>query len=367
LIRRTFAAWSLLALAGCAAFPHSGPTTHELARNDSAENDRVEIVKVTPALAQQLAQGLHDEQAARVDGAVTALGGNPTASPAVRLAAGDQLTVTLWSFGAESDTVQPNQLGRYVVDREGDVSLPYAGRVALAGLELPEAQRRLTARFAGMGMFKRPSAVIALDQSASSAILVTGAIGDPKLVQWSPGGRTLAEALTEALGGDSSLLREDGDARARAAVEVDVQRGTKLITSIPMETALRATLALQPGDRVIVRKQPKVYVTMLGGGIRQNGELAFAHPPALTDALARASGLDTNVADGHAVFVLRRTGTGKPQLYDFAWDRTQGMIAAQQFRLIDEDVVYVAEAPVVPVQKIVGLLFQFALPVQAVK
>jgi polysaccharide export outer membrane protein len=34
---------------------------------------------------------------------------------------------------------------------------------------------------------------------------------------------------------------------------------------------------------------------------------------------------------------------------------------------MDEDVVYVAEAPMVPVQKIVGLLFQFALPAQALK
>lgn len=362
MMRKAFAAWSLIALAGCAAVPHAGPTSGQL-----TARDQVDVVKVTPELAQQLADTVKDEQAARVDGAMAALAHNPSVSPVVHLAAGDQLSVTLWSFGADSETVQPNTLGKYVVDRDGSVDLPYAGKVALAGLELPEAQRQLTARFTRVGVFRRPSAVIALDQSASSGILVTGAIGDPKQVQWSPGGRTLAEVLTEALGADSSLLREDGETRARAAVEVDVQRGTQLVSSIPMETALRTTLALQPGDRVIVRRQPQVFVTMLGAGIRQNGQLAFAHPPALTDALARASGLDSSAADGHAIFVLRRTGNARPRLYDFAWDRAQGVVAAQQFRLMDEDVVYVAEAPMVPVQKIVGLLFQFALPAQALK
>jgi len=362
MIRPFLAGLSLVALAGCAAFPHAGPTTGEI-----AASDHIQIVKVTPEMADQLGQSLRDEQAVELGGALAALGANQQVSPAVRLAPGDQLTVTLWSFAPESDTAQPNALGKYVVDREGSVDLPYAGRVALAGLELPEAQRQLSVRFASKGIFRRPSAVITVDQSASSGVLVTGAIGDPKMVQWSPGGRTLADALTEALGGDSSLLREDGETRARAAVEVDVQRGVQLVTSIPMEVALRTTLALQPGDHVVVRKQPKVFVTMLGAGIRQNGQLAFARPPALTDALARASGLDSNLADGHAVFVLRRNGTAQPRLYDFAWDRTEGVVAAQRFKLVDDDVVYVAEAPSVPVQKVVGLLFQFAVPVTAFK
>ena len=362
MIRPLLAGLSLVALAGCAAFPHAGPTTGAI-----AGSDHVQIVKVTPEIADQLGQSIRDKQAAELDAALAALGASQSASPAARLAPGDQLTVTLWSFAPESEVAQPNALGKYVVDRQGSVDLPYAGRVALAGLELPEAQRQLSARFAKMGIFRRPSAVIAVDQSATNAILVTGAIGDPKMVQWSPGGRTLADALTESLGGDSSLLREDGETRARAAVEVDVQRGAQLVTSLPMDVALRTTLALQPGDHVIVRKQPKVFVTMLGAGIRQNGQLAFVHPPALTDALARASGLDSNLADAHAVFVLRRDGAATPRLYDFAWDRAEGVIAAQRFRLIDEDVVYVAEAPSVPVQKVVGLLFQFAVPVQSFK
>ena len=54
-------------------------------------------------------------------------------------------------------------------------------------------------------------------------------------------------------------------------------------------------------------------------------------------------------------------------LYEFAWKRGDGLVAADQFPLETGDVVYVAEAPIVSIQKVVGLLFQMTLPVQVLR
>ncbi len=103
-------------------------------------------------------------------------------------------------------------------------------------------------------------------------------------------------------------------------------------------------------------------------GIRQNGRLSFAMPPTLDKALARAAGLDPGTAAAKAVFVMRRSKPdAKPQLFDFAWDRADGLIAAQQFPLESNDIVYVAEAPIVSIQKVVNTIFQLALPAQILK
>ena len=108
-------------------------------------------------------------------------------------------------------------------------------------------------------------------------------------------------------------------------------------------------------------------VTMLGAGIRQNGRLSFAAPPTLSVALARAGGLDANIAAANGMFVMRQTVNGRPLLYDFSWNRAGGMLAAQQFPLEANDVVYVAEAPILSIQKVVNTLFQLVLPAQLIK
>ena len=151
------------------------------------------------------------------------------------------------------------------------------------------------------------------------------------------------------------------------AIAVDVIRGTAPPLSLPIYTALRERVLLQPGDRVIVRKEPAVIVTMLGAGIRQNGRLSFAAAPTLSVALARAGGLDANIAAANGMFVMRQTVNGRPLLYDFSWNRAGGMLAAQQFPLEANDVVYVAEAPILSIQKVVNTLFQLVLPAQLIK
>jgi len=286
----------------------------------------------------------------------------------------------LWSFSpwpggsggagnATSGAVSPGAipLGSFTLPADGTIVLPYAGPVSLSGLTLAEAQAAVSQRYAAQRILESPTATLRVTAAPSSEILVTGAIGQPKSLPWTPAGLTLAQAISQSLGDGNAVLGKGDLSRADSAISVAVLRGDAAPVELPMAVALEQRIPLRAGDRVVVRKAPLLEVAVLGAGLHKDGMLGFSKPTVLSSVLAEAAGLDAGVADRRAVFVLRHRADGRPQLYDFAWNRVQGLVAAHQFPMQDGDLVYVAEAPIVSVQKVIGILFQAALPVQALR
>lgn len=370
--RRVFqalAATAALSLAGCASLSGTGPSAGTMAKAPD-----VEIVDVTPAIA-TAARGTARTAAQSALAQALATLAAPAADAGYRVTPGDTLDVTLWSFspwpgGANPLTVAnpgPIPLGAVTVQPDGTVALPYAGNVAVAGITLDAAQAAIARRYAALRILQKPTAALRAVASPAHDVLVTGAVGQPRTLAWTPAGLTLAQAVTQSLGDGAASLGQGDLSKARAAIRVGVLRGGAPAVELPIDTALEERIPLRAGDRVVVRKAPAVEVTVLGGGTRRNGVIGFPKQPVLTEALAEANGLDGNAANDHAVFVLRRREGARPTLYDFTWNRPQGIVAAQQFPLEDGDLVYVAEAPIVSVQKVIGLLFQVTLPAQVLR
>ncbi len=284
------------------------------------------------------------------------------------------IDVTLWSFspwpggsGGVSATPGAIALGSFTLPADGAILLPYAGRVRLSGLTLAEAQTSISRQYASKRILESPTATIKVAAAPASDILVTGSVGQPKSLAWTPAGMTLAQAVTQSLGDGNAVLGQGDLSRADSAVRVAVLRGDAPPVELPIAVALEQRIPLRAGDRVVVRKAPALEVTVLGGGARKDGVFGFSKQTMLSNVLAEASGLDGNGADAHAVYVLRRQARGRPLLYDFAWNRAQGLIAAHQFPVQDGDLVYVAEAPIVSIQRVIGILFQVTLPAQVLK
>jgi polysaccharide export outer membrane protein len=363
-------ALGLLAQAGCSDLSGAGPTA-----KDMQDSHAVKIVDVTPASATALRDQVDAANQAAVDRTLAALQSTPV-SPAFRFGPGATMDVSLWSLSplvGQAQTASPSGapgsalLGTYTVSADGMIILPYAGQVRIGGLTLLQAQKAITQRFASLGIVQRPSVGIEVRTSPQGRILVTGAIGQPKLLPWSPAGMTLADAVTQAFGDGSATLGQSTDLGTNgSAVRVALLRDGEAPAELPMSVALEREIPLRPGDRVVVKRAPAVKVTMLGGGIKKDGIYNFAEPPTLSAVLAQASGLDGNAANDHAVFVLRPRRSGAPVLYDFAWNHLQGLIASQNFEIENGDLVYVAEAPIVPIQRVVATLFEIALPIEAV-
>ncbi|WP_346778339.1 polysaccharide biosynthesis/export family protein [Paraburkholderia sp. Tr-20389] len=292
-------------------------------------------------------------------------------------APGDALHLQVWTISpwSGSDSQQgasnvpsPIDLGDYTVSESGTIELPYLGSTSIRGLTLDAAQTTIARRYAALGILQSPSVKISVTSSSQGSILVTGAIGAPKILPWTPAGHSLASALTQSLGNGSDLIGStNGQSDNSVATQVTVLRKDESIT-LPLDEALAQQIALAPGDRVLVKRAPVVRVTVVGGGVHKNSELDFAHVPTLAEVLASASGLDANAADDHAVFVLEETPQDKrPVLYNFAWNKLDGLVASHRFPIKDGDMIYVAEAPIVPVERAVNILFQLAVPIQAIK
>ncbi|HWW64824.1 MAG TPA: polysaccharide biosynthesis/export family protein [Sphingomonadaceae bacterium] len=355
----------LLLATACGTLPGAGPSPGAL----KAAPD-VDVVSVTPAMAEAMAAKEARAQADAVAHALDALG-TTTTPPAFTFGPGAAMTLTLWSFspkpGAE-DGPQPTALGSHTVAADGTILLPYAGQVRLAGLTLGQAQAALTRRFEALGLFYKPSIAIDVGAVPQGSVLVTGAVGAPKSLAWPPQGLTLGEALTQALGDGNSLFGEgDATTTSATATRVAVLRGDRTVAELPIAAALEQKIPLRPDDRILVRKSPAVQVAVLGAGIQGNSVQRFAEVPTLTQVLGRAAGLNANSANDHAVFVLRRREGEKPVLYDFAWNKAQGVVAANSFPVENGDLVYVAEAPIISVQRVINILFQVALPAQVFK
>jgi polysaccharide export outer membrane protein len=358
---------------GCGLLPSAGPSSGALM--DSAD---VSVVDVTP---QDSRERSGKEQRARQDAIHDALARLATSPTPVHMTfqAGDtfrltMFTITPWSGGAApgqgvASVPNPLDFGNYTVAEDGIVVLPYVGTFLIRGKDLAEAEAAIADRYARLGIMQSPSAKLEVSSAPQGNIIVTGAVGAPSAVPWTPAGVTLAEALTKALGNGSEVLGADNQAVGdRWAVEVTVLRGDDAPVRLPVEAALEHRLALEPADRVLVTKAPAFRIVVLGGGVSKDGVYEYAGTPTLASVLARASGLDLNVANSRAVFVLEQRGNGeKPVLYDFSWNHAAGLIASQDFPLHDGDLVYVDEAPVIPLQKALNILFEAAIPANLAK
>jgi polysaccharide export outer membrane protein len=355
---------AVLALEGCGSLSGAGP-----ARGDLEGSDQVELVHVTPALAADQAAGLEQRQADSIAHSLSQLRTTSQITPVV-LGAGAKLAITLWTYSprAGSNGPGPTVLGAFTIDADGSLLLPYLARIEVGGLTQAEAQELIAQRYAKLGIFQSPSVQIDVTAQRHGQVLVTGAIGQPRTLPWTPDGITLAEGLTQALGDGATLLgQEENSAAGFAATKVTIYRAGEAAVDLPISVALQEDAPLHPSDRIVVKKAPAVEVTVLGPGMQSNGVYAFGRIPTLSEALARGAGLNANTANDRAVFVMREQSGQKPILYDFSWNRAEGLVASHRFPMQNGDLVYVAEAPIVPIQRVINILFQVALPAQLVK
>jgi polysaccharide biosynthesis/export protein len=360
-----------LALSACGTLPSAGPSVSSV-----KSSPEVDIVNVTPAIARERASMEAEERQAALQRALSQLSGTPDHDPFV-FAPGDVLRLALWTISpwpgsdsqqGASSAPSPIDLGDYTVSEKGEIDLPYVGPTSIRGLTLDGAQTAIGRRYASLGILQSPSAKITVTSTTQGSVIVTGAVGAPKIIPWTAAGLSLTSALTQALGNGGDLVAStNGQGSDNNATQVTVLRKRSSVT-LPLDEALAQQVALEPGDRILVKRAPLVHVTVVGGGVRKNGQFEFAHVPTLAEVLASSSGLDANLADGHAVFVLEEKPRGqRPVLYDFAWNKLQGLVASHSFPITDGDLIYVGEAPIVPVERAVSILFQLAVPVQAAK
>ena len=341
-------------LASC-ALPRSGPTKGEiyagsvLREGDSyvlTVDDRVNrIASVTPALA--------FAETFRSAGVV----GSDSINP------GDILTLTIWE-NVDDGLMVPTGMNATVlqdvqVDGQGNIFVPYVGRVRAAG-NSPEAIRGLISSRLSE---QTPDPQVQVSRLAGDGqtVSIVGAVGAQGVYPIERPTRTLS----------AMLARAGGVAIEPEIAQVTVVRGgdSGSVWFEDLYDTPGADIALRGGDRIIVERDSRTF-TALGATGTQTRVPFESQALTAIEAIASVGGLSPMAADPTGVFVFRNEPqsiaqqlVGDPSLvgtqrvvYVLDLTRPNGMFMARDFAIRDGDTLYVTEAPFTQFSKIIAAI-----------
>jgi polysaccharide biosynthesis/export protein len=205
---------------------------------------------------------------------------SPVAAPDYRVGPGDVLDVTVFGNDDLSRTS--------TVQTSGVIALPLLGEVQVAGLTLPEVQRKLTTLLA-RDYLVNPQVEVKVKEYQSQFVSVVGEVNSPGRKPLR--GRTrLIDVLVEAGGftprasGDIQIARREGSFEGGARI-----LRMRLSGSAPSpQDQVNLEVLLRNGD--LITASPKYYVTV-EGEIARPGRYPIEGELTITGAISTAGGL----------------------------------------------------------------------------
>lgn len=366
-------------ISGCVGFiPAAGPSRAEIRRTKAPVGAAaIQVIDVDDAVTRRLL-------AQRVQHLFSAtLGGKPISSRVI--GAGDVLEVTIWEaapatlFGSSAlelpgaiKTSHATTLPDQMVDDDGFISVPFAGRISVAGKTLHAVDEEIVHRLAGKA--NQPEVLARMTHNSSANATVVGEVTTSTRVPLVPGNERLLDALAAA-GGVRQPVNK---------MTIQVTRAES-VYSLPLETIIRdphQNVTLLPGDVVTALYQPYSFTAL--GATGKNEEVNFeTQGITLAQALARSGGLLDSRSNPQGVFIFRfepssaltwphepvvATPEGKvPVVFRIDLTNPSSFFEMQSFPIENSDVLYVSNAPITELQKFLNLLFTVAYPVLAAK
>ena len=183
--------------------------------------------------------------------------------------------------------------GKYRVDTDGTISMPYLSRVPLAGLSLADAQDKITAMLKA-GFLRNPQVRVEVDQFKARSVMVMGEVRTPGKVTLPGTSMSLLEALTMAGSPTQNASNEvlvmhppkPGDAKAPEPITLnrkDLELGK-----------VGRDLTLQDGDIVNVPVAKRFYIS---GFVKNPGSLVLDTGTTVGQAIILAGGLTDRGSD----------------------------------------------------------------------
>ncbi len=366
--------WLAVGLVGCGSLPSAGPTTGQIL--DEARTPREALFDIIP-IDKRVVSILRSQPAPSFQTRFQA----ENEPPRLTIRVGDTLSVSVWEaasgglFGtapAQGAGVGPRTEIKFpdeVVAQDGAISIPYAGRVHVAGRSPLEVERTIEARLAEKAI--EPQAIVTVTRSPSNTVTVSGDVVAGARIALSVGGDRLLDVIAAA-GGAKSAVYETFVRLSRDGVTVTIPM--ERLVSDPAEDIYD-----HPGDAITLVKAPPTFSVF--GAAGNNAQIPFdADKLTLATALAKGGGLLDLRADPKGVFLFRFESPsvvralGVPPryaapdgrgaiLYHLNLDNASGYFLAELFPVEKNDLIYVANAPLNELQKFFLLINTVTGPV----
>jgi polysaccharide biosynthesis/export protein len=306
---------------------------------------------------------------------LTAVFGDRRPPPEIKFGIGDVVAVTIFEaqagglfIPAEAGVRNGNfvTLPNQPVDTKGFISVPYAGLVPTAGKTPSQVEQAIVDRIRNRAI--EPQAVVSLVTQNTSLITVIGEINAQNLpsgrVPAMPAGERLLDYITRAGG-----LKDQGQ-DTWVVVERHGRRAAVPFGSIVYEPG--NNIWIWPDDTIYLYKEPQTFLAFGASGTQ--GEFQFSAGPqssawrmTLAEAVATAGGLLDTQADPGSVFLYRREprelaeklgvdcskmeGDTVPVVYSVSFADPAGYFLATQMQMHNKDVIFVANAQAVEIEK----------------
>ena len=355
----TFLALGLgLLVSGCGFLPAQGPSASDVVQQSAPGGPegtpRYLVTDLSAAAVAILKQVPNLTLAGRF--------GQHPGAPSPTIGVGDTVSVTLWeaasgglfssaaisgvTAGSHSAAIPDQPVGR-----DGQITIPYAGRIRVAGLTPAQVEKSIVGKLQGKAI--EPQALVTVSKNVSNSVTVTGEVTNGAQVPLSARGERILDVIALA-GGIRAPVHD---------VFISLSRGSTT-AKIPMQALLanpRENIYVRPRDVITVESQPQTFTAF--GSTGQNQLVKFeAAGITLEEAVAKAGGLQADMANPEGVFLLRAEPAAIAAQLDPAWTvppgaRTVNVVyrinlkdtatyfLARNFQMRNKDVIYVAASP----------------------
>ncbi len=359
----------VLAQVACSSLPAAGPSAdavvNEQARTPSDEHAGYIVVDLNQ----------------RVNTILSSRGTNSFAShfgdyrpPQSRvIGVGDVITVTIWEAAAgglfSSPVVDRSSPGTHtavipdqVVEQDGAISVPYAGRIHVAGLTPPKVEQQIVKALEGKAI--EPQALVTITKNVSNTVTVSGEVTTGARVPLTPRGDRLLDVIATA-GGVKAAVHD---------VFITLTRDGRSVT-VPMQALLntpRENIYARAGDTLTLVADPQTFTAF--GAAGRNALINFdATGITLEEAVAKAGGLIDIQANPEGVFLMRAEPVSIARQLDPNFTIQPGQTTvnvvyrinmrdpntyflARNFPIRNKDIVYVANAMATELQKFLTIV-----------
>ena len=268
-----------------------------------------------------------------------------------RIGPGDVLQITVWDHpeltipaGSFRD---PADSGQQVGD-DGRLFYPYVGVIQAEGMTVSELRVVITEELSTYIM--NPQLDVRVVAFRSRKVYVVGEVNNPGVLPVDDLPLMIADAISLS-GGLTEDAHKSGVNVSRDGVvhEIDLKALYDFADA-------SQNLMLKHGDivNVLDRSQQKVFMM---GEVRNpspieiiNGRLTLAA------ALGEAGGVDQRSANPSAIYVVRGSNKGNPQIFHLDAQYATGMLLAERFEMQAQDVVFVDTAGVSKWNRVISQL-----------
>jgi polysaccharide export outer membrane protein len=349
--------------------PIAGPTVGEIVDTGAERNNVYVVIDLNPEVLRQLAL-LPSVSLAQTFGSL------PPPKPQA-LETGDTVSVAIWEAGggglfSPADTatpagpapatgahsiVVPNQ----AVDLDGEITVPFAGQLKIAGMSPPQAGHLVEERLARIAI--QPQALVTMMATVDNTATVSGDVNAPGRLPLALSGTRVLDAIAQAGGPkwpayDSAVQLTRGPVTRRVRLEQVVET--------PSENVF-----LQAGDLLHVVRAPQSVAVL--GATSSNALVPFdTERLTLAEALGKAGGLNDQRSNPEGVFVFRmepaslvralepaRAGAPLPEQIPVVFRanlrQPEAYFLSQSFEMSDKDVVYAANTESVQFSKLLNI------------